>query len=266
MPCLEGPEALRPVEPAEHDSADQGQLPRAASREAVGDEEGAIEVATQLLDPAGLVDGSTDHREVQPPGRADMYVMLKPRNEWPDPGKSKAQLLEEVEAAAMRLPGTAFEFSQPIQLRFNELISGVRSDMAVKLFGDDFDELARVAGRILRVIERIPGAAEPAVEQVSGLPVTTIEPRRMALARYGLDAADVQDAISAAVGGRQTGLIYEGDARYPLEVRLPERLRADRDVLARLPLSRAGGGYVPLSEVADIHSPAPCWRAPRQYR
>jgi len=197
----------------------------------------------------GTAEVATD---VMSPGRADMYVMLKARNEWPDPGKSKAQLLEEVEAAALRLPGTAFEFSQPIQMRFNELISGVRSDLAVKVFGDDFEELARIAGDVQRVMGRIPGAAEPTVEQVSGLPLTTIEPRRTALARYGLDVADVQDAISAAVGGRQTGLIYEGDARYPLEVRLPEHLRSDPDVLARLPLSRAGGGYVPLSEVADI--------------
>jgi heavy metal efflux system protein len=197
----------------------------------------------------GTAEVATD---VMSPGRADMYVMLKPSREWPDPRKPKARLLGEIEAAARHLPGTSFEFSQPIQMRFNELISGVRSDVAVKVFGDDFDELLRLAEQVKRVLARTKGSADPTIEQVSGLPITTIEPRRTLLARYGLTIADVQDSISAAVGGRRTGLIYEGDARYPLEVRLPERLRSDPDVLARLPLAVEGGGYVPLSEVTDI--------------
>lgn len=199
----------------------------------------------------GTAEVATD---VMPPGRADMYVMLKPRDQWPDPKKPKAELETEIEKAVERVPGTAYEFSQPIQMRFNELISGVRSDVAIKIFGDNFDELLRLANDAQRLIERIPGAADPKVEQVSGLPLMTITPRRTVLARYGLTVADVQDAISATLGGKETGLIYEGDARYPLEVRLPERLRSDPQTLARLPLAREGGGYVPLSEVADIAS------------
>ncbi len=197
----------------------------------------------------GTAEVATD---VMPPGRADMYVMLKSPQEWPDPDKPKTQLLSEIEEAAASIPGTAFEFSQPIQLRFNELISGVRSDVAVKVFGDDLGELLRVATAIQRVLESIPGAADVKTEQVAGLPLLTVQPERTTLARYGLTVADVQDVVSAALGGRETGLIYEGDARYPLEVRLPERLRVDPDALARLPLARAGGNYVPLGEVARI--------------
>ncbi|TXH04490.1 MAG: CusA/CzcA family heavy metal efflux RND transporter [Nevskiaceae bacterium] len=199
---------------------------------------GTAEVATDLM----------------PPGRSDIYVMLKPHDQWPDPGKTKAQLLSEVEDMAKSVPGTITGFSQPIQLRFNELISGVRSDVAVKVFGDDLDELLRVAGNIQRAVEKIPGAADVKTEQVSGLPLLTVEPQRTRLARYGLTVADLQDAVAAAVGGRETGLIYEGDARYPLEVRLPEHLRVDREALARLPLARPGGGYVPLGEVATIRA------------
>jgi len=197
----------------------------------------------------GTAEVATD---VMPPGRADMYVMLKPHEAWPDPDKSKPQLLADIEEAAASLPGTAFEFSQPIQLRFNELISGVRSDVAVKIFGDDVAELLRVATEIQGVLERIDGAADVKTEQVSGLPLLTVSPDRATLARYGLAVADVQDAVSAALGGRETGLIYEGDARYPLEVRLPEQLRVDPEALARLPLARSGGNYVPLGEVARI--------------
>jgi cobalt-zinc-cadmium resistance protein CzcA len=199
---------------------------------------GTAEVATDLM----------------PAARSDMYVMLKPHEQWPDPGKSKQQLLEQIEEQANNVPGTVFEFSQPIQMRFNELISGVRSDVAVKLFGDDLAQLLRVAGEIQRLVAAIPGAADVKTEQVAGLPLLTVEPQRTRLARYGLTVADVQDAVSSAVGGKQTGLIYEGDARYPLEVRLPEHLRIDREALARLPLARSGGGYVPLGEVATLRT------------
>ncbi|WP_029920253.1 efflux RND transporter permease subunit [Nevskia soli] len=199
----------------------------------------------------GTADVATDPMS---PGRSDVFVRFKPRAQWPDPGKAKATLIEEVETAAQSVPGTAFEFSQPIQMRMNELISGVRSDVAVKVFGDDFGELLRVSEEVRRVLARVPGAEAPKVEQVSGLPLVTVESRRTALARYGLTVADVQDAVSVTLGGKETGLIYEGDARYPLEVRLAERLRTDPEVLARLPLAREAGGYVPLAEVADIKS------------
>lgn len=198
---------------------------------------------------SGTAEVATD---VMPPAQSDVFVMLKPRHEWPDPGEPKAEVIEELEAAAKTVPGTAYGFTQPIQMRFNELLSGVRTDVAVKIFGDDLATLARLGDEAARVVERIPGAADVKVEQTSGLPILTVKPRRDALARYGLQVADLQDAVSAAIGGRETGVIYEGDARYPLVVRLPERLRVDPQALARLPLARPGGSYVPLSEVADI--------------
>ena len=197
---------------------------------------GTAEVATDLM----------------PPGKADVYVMLKPHEAWPDPKKTKEDLIAELEAAAGTVPGTVVGFSQPIQLRFNELISGVRSDVALKIFGDDLGELVRLADAAQRIIAKVPGAQDVKTEQASGLPLLTVEPNRMQLARYGLDVSNVQDAVSAALGGKETGLIYEGDARYPLEVRLPEGLRTDPEALARLPVSRKGGGYIPLEEVASL--------------
>ena len=198
---------------------------------------------------SGTAEVATD---VMPPAQSDVFVMLKPRHEWPNPSKPKAVVIEDLEAAANTVPGTAYGFTQPIQMRFNELLSGVRTDVAVKIFGDDLSTLARLGDETARVVARIRGAADVKVEQTSGLPVLTVKPRRDALARYGLQVADLQDAVSAAIGGRETGVIYEGDARYPLVVRLPERLRVDQQALARLPLARPGGSYVPLSEVADI--------------
>lgn len=197
---------------------------------------GTAEVATDLM----------------PPGRSDTYVMLKPQDQWPDPKKPKAQLVAEIERAAKGVLGTVYGFSQPIQLRFNELISGVRSDVALKIYGDDLEELVRLASAGQRILSAVPGAEDVKMEQVSGLPLLTVEPKRTELARYGLSVSNIQDAVAAALGGKETGLIYEGDARYPLEVRLPESLRTDIDQLKRLPLARPAGGYVPLEEVADI--------------
>lgn len=199
----------------------------------------------------GTAEVATD---VMPPARSDVYVILKPHDAWPDPNKTKSQLIEELQAAADTVPGTVYGFTQPIQLRFNELISGVRSDVAVKIFGDDLSTLLKLAGEVQRVVAATQGAADVNTEQVSGLPILSVEPRRLELARYGLTVAEVQDSVSAAIGGKETGLIYEGDARYPLEVRLPESLRVDPDALARLPLARPNGNYVPLAEVADITS------------
>lgn len=198
---------------------------------------------------SGTAEVATD---LMPPGKADVYVMLKSHEAWPNPKKSKEALIAELEAAAGTVPGTVVGFSQPIQLRFNELISGVRSDVALKIFGDDLGELVRLADGAQRIIAEVPGAQDVKTEQASGLPLLTVEPDRMQLARYNLELSNVQDAVSAALGGKETGLIYEGDARYPLEVRLPEGLRTDPEALARLPLSRKGGGYIPLEEVASL--------------
>lgn len=191
-----------------------------------------------------------------PPSVSDNFIIMKPREQWPDPTKSKAELVEELEAALMLLPGNKYEFTQPIQMRFNELISGVRADLGIKIFGDDLELLASSAQEILEVLEGIEGVADSGVEQVTGLPVFTVIPKRSALSRYGLNVADVQDLVSLAVGGAPAGLIYEGDRRFQLVVRLPENLRNDLNRLERLPVPVAAEfndvTYVPLSEVASL--------------
>jgi cobalt-zinc-cadmium resistance protein CzcA len=186
------------------------------------------------------------------PNISDGYVMLKDREEWPDPEKSKAQLLEEIGEKLALLPGNAFEISQPIQLRFNELISGVRSELGVKVFGDDLGQLLRSGNDIAEVINSIEGAEGVKVEQVSGLPILSVEADRPALYRYGLNVADVQDVLAAATGGEDAGLVFEGDRRFAIVVRLPEQLRSDLSALERLPVPLPQGGHVPLGEVAKV--------------
>jgi cobalt-zinc-cadmium resistance protein CzcA len=187
-----------------------------------------------------------------PPSVADNFVMLKPREQWPDPRKPKAQLVRELEAAAERIPGNNYEFTQPIQMRFNELISGVRSDVAVKVYGDDLEVLLETAQKIETVMAQVSGGADVKTEQLTGLPVLTVTPRRDRLARYGLDLVEVQAVVETAIGGKEAGLVFEGDRRFPLVVRLQESLRNDPDTLGTLPVPLPGGGYVPLSEIADI--------------
>ena len=193
-----------------------------------------------------------------PPGVADNFVILKPREAWPDPVKPKAELVAELEAAITELPGNNYEFTQPIEMRFNSLISGVRADLAIKVFGDDLDRLLATANEILAEVGQIEGAADPSVEQVSGLPMLAVVPEREALSRYGLNVEDLQNLVATGIGGRQAGLIYEGDRRFKLMVRLPEDWRRDPNGLRDLPLSLPDGGYVPLGEVARVElSPAP---------
>ncbi len=176
-----------------------------------------------------------------PPNIADAYLMLKPTEAWPDPAKQRAQLDDEIRRVVQTLPGTAYEFSQPIELRFNELISGVRSDVAVKIFGDDMAVLEREAERVLAVLQRTPGAVEARIEQTSGLPILTVNIDRHKAARYGLQVADIQEAVAIAIGGRPAGAVYQGDRRFDIVVRLPERLRTDLNAIARLPLPLPAG-------------------------
>jgi cobalt-zinc-cadmium resistance protein CzcA len=196
-----------------------------------------------------------------PPNISDGYIMLKPESEWPQPKKSRDELLAAIQAEAASYPGNSFEFSQPIQLRFNELISGVRSDVAVKVFGDDMEVLNATAAKIAGVLQRVPGAAEVKIEQTSGLPMLTVNIDREKTARYGLNVADVQDAVAIATGGRQAGTMFEGDRRFDILVRLPEQLRSDLDALKRLPIplarppdasSSGQTSYIPLAEVATL--------------
>ncbi|NRB41557.1 MAG: CusA/CzcA family heavy metal efflux RND transporter [Pseudomonadales bacterium] len=193
-----------------------------------------------------------------PPNVADTFVMLKPRIQWPDPDMTQDELVKEIEAAVKQLPGNNYEFTQPIQMRFNELISGVRSDLGIKIFGDDLDQLIRSAEEVLEVLESMPGAADTRIEQVSGLPMLSISPKRLAIARYGLNVMDLQNLLAAAIGGESAGLIFEGDRRFELVVRLPEIVRRDIEGLSELPVPLPNGGYVPLSEVATLEiAPAP---------
>ncbi|PLP96538.1 CusA/CzcA family heavy metal efflux RND transporter [Cupriavidus pauculus] len=198
-----------------------------------------------------------------PPNASDAYIMLKPRDQWPDPGRSRDSLRAAMEAELETIPGNRYEFSQPIQLRFNELISGVRSDVAVKLFGDDNAVLDATAQKIAQVLQSVPGATEVKVEQTTGLPVLTVDVDRARAARYGLNMIDVQDTVAIAIGGRDAGVFYQGDRRFNIGVRLPEGIRSDVDALRRLPIplprgANAGTSYIPLGEIATLDiSPGP---------
>lgn len=192
-----------------------------------------------------------------PPNISDGYIMLKPESSWPKPKKTRQELLEAIQEDAEKYAGNAYEFSQPIQLRFNELISGVRSDVAVKVFGDDMDVLENTGKKIAAVLQKIPGAIEVKVEQTGGLPMLTVNIDREKTSRYGLSIGDVQDALAIATGGREAGTMFEGDRRFSILVRLPETLRNDLDALKRIPISipvKAGSAttYIPLGEVATL--------------
>jgi heavy metal efflux system protein len=202
-----------------------------------------------------------------PPSVADTYVMLKPRSQWPDSGRPKANLVEQLQKDLPMVPGNNYEFIQPIQMRFNELIAGVRSDVAVKVFGDDVDVLAEVGNSIEAALSSVPGAADTKVEQTTGLPLLTMHLKRAEMARLGLNVADVQEVIEVAVGGKTAGQVFEGDRRFDITVRLPDAIRTDLEQIKRIPvpigrrraedgearvLAAGLNGYVPLSAVADL--------------
>ncbi|WP_423193677.1 CusA/CzcA family heavy metal efflux RND transporter [Cupriavidus sp. H18C2] len=192
-----------------------------------------------------------------PPNVSDGYIMLKPERDWPAPRKTHAALLAAIQAEVATIPGNNYEFSQPIQLRFNELISGVRADVAVKIFGDDNAVLDDTARRVAAVLQGIQGAQEVKVEQTTGLPMMTVNIDRDKAARYGLNMSDVQEAVATGIGGREAGTFFQGDRRFDIVVRLPETVRADVEALRRLPipLPRAVEGrttFIPLSEVATL--------------
>ena len=205
----------------------------------------------QVFAKIGTADVATD---AVPPSVADTFVIMKPRENWPDPRKPKDVLVSEMNAAVQQVPGSRYEFIQPIEMRFNELIAGVRSDVAVKVFGDDLAELEETGAEILAVVEGIAGSEDAQMEQVTGLPFISIEPRRDALLRYGLNIEDVQSTVSTAMGGTQAGQIFEGDRRFDIVVRLSETLRNDPAMLGRIPIPLRGGGTVPLAEVANIET------------
>jgi len=190
--------------------------------------------------------------DVVPPSVADNFIMLKPRGEWPDPDKLKTEVVADLERLVAPIPGNRYEFLQPIQMRFNELIAGVRAELAVKVFGDDFDELIRLGDELGVIIGEVPGAADVVVEQTTGLPVMTITPKRDALSRLGTTVAHLQDVVATALGGVVAGQVYEGDRRVDIVVRLPEHIRSNPDLFASLPVPLHDNEYVPLREVAEL--------------
>lgn len=202
-----------------------------------------------VFSKVGTPDIATDP---MPPSVADTFVIMKPRSEWPDPRKSKAALVAELEAVAEQVPGSRYEFLQPIQMRFNELIAGVRSEVAVKIYGDDLETLADLGHRTEDLLESIPGSADVQAEQITGLPMLTVTPDRARLARYGLNVADIQTTLATAVGGRTAGQIFEGDRRFDVVVRLHDDYREDVEALRRLPVMTPDGTGLPLMEVANI--------------
>ncbi len=189
-----------------------------------------------------------------PPNIADTFVIMKPEQEWPEPGLSRAELLEKIEHAVANLSGNNYEFTQPIQMRFNELLSGVRADLAIKIYGDDLDTLLATARKAERVLEQLPGVADLRVEQLGGLPILSMRPRREALGRYGISTAEVQDLLEVAGSGKVVGEIFEGDRRYEMMVRLPEHLRESTFSLKNLPVPRRDqpGSFVPMEQVVEF--------------
>lgn len=187
-----------------------------------------------------------------PPNATDMFVILKPHADWPDPSLAKEDLIARLEKKLNEFPGNAYEVTQPIQMRFNELIAGVRGDIAVKIFGDDFNAMNTTAEKIAGVLRRTKGAVDVKVEQTTGLPMLDIRVNRDAMSRLGVTAQDVQDIVTATLGGRTAGMIFEGDRRFPVVIRLSEAQRADLSMLQQVQVPVPGGQFVPLASVADI--------------
>ena len=197
----------------------------------------------------GTAEVATD---AMPPNVTDTFVMLKPRAQWPDPDLSKADFVETLERDLQAVTGNNYEFTQPIQMRFNELISGVRADLGIKVFGDDLTTLVTSANDILTVLQSIDGVADARLEQVDDIPIFTINPKPVELARYGLDVADLQEWLASAIGGNTAGLIFEGDRRFELLVRFDEGIRTNLDAIGSTPIITSDGEFVPLSEVATL--------------
>ncbi|MBL4942517.1 MAG: CusA/CzcA family heavy metal efflux RND transporter [Colwellia sp.] len=203
----------------------------------------------------GTADVATD---AVPPSVADNFIILKPRSEWPDPKKSKNQFVEELAKVVEPIPGNRYEFLQPIQMRFNELLAGVRAELAIKVFGDDFETLTAIGNSINAAIANVEGIVDVQVERTTGLPMLTINPDLEQLAKYGLSVKALQTQLGTALGGTIAGKFYQGDQRIDIVVRLPEALRTDVDALAYLPIIMNNNSnvlqqeYVPLQEVAEL--------------
>lgn len=230
-----------------------------------------VEKAVSSFKEVAFVFGKTGSAEMasdpMPPNATDTFIILKDVKEWPDPELPKAKLIERIEEAVHKVPGNNYEFTQPIQMRFNELIAGVRGDVAVKIYGDDFAAMGKTANSIMQVLQSVNGAADVKVEQTSGLPFLEIKLDRAAIARYGLNVSDALDVIAIAVGGKEAGLVFQGDRRFDITVRLPDALRNDLSIIENLPIllpdenettdekegiPHSRPRYLPLKEVASL--------------
>ncbi len=220
-----------------------------------------VEKAVSALPEVAFVYSKTGTAEMaadpMPPNVSDTFIILKPHDEWPDQSMTKSDFIEKLAKAVGQVPGNNYEYTQPIQMRFNELISGVRSDVAVKVYGDEFETMTETANKIASVLRSVDGAADVKVEQTTGLPMLDIDLNKDAIARYGLNVGDILDLVSAAVGGKEAGLVFEGDRRFPIVVRLPEAVRQDIPALENLPVpvpheDGESGAFVPLKEVATF--------------
>jgi cobalt-zinc-cadmium resistance protein CzcA len=189
--------------------------------------------AALVFSRTGTADTATDP---MPPYLSDTFIMLRPRDEWPNPSDTKEDVRERIETVVRTVPGNGYEFTQPIEMRFNELLAGVRTDLAVKVFGDDFEEMLPVAHAVAAELRRVRGAADVRVEEVEGAPVVSVDPRRSALARHGIRVTDVHEAVGIAVAGRPAGQLYQGDRRFDVVVRLDEQLRHDPHALEAIPI------------------------------
>ncbi|WP_041794072.1 efflux RND transporter permease subunit [Micavibrio aeruginosavorus] len=220
-----------------------------------------VEKAISVLPEVAFVYAKTGTAEMaadpMPPNVSDTFIILKPKDEWPDKSMTKPEFIEKLAKAVEQVPGNNYEYTQPIQMRFNELIAGVRSDVAIKVYGDDFDVMSATANKIASALRRVNGAADVKVEQVTGLPMLDIDLNKGAIARYGLNIGDILDLVAVAIGGQEAGLIFEGDRRFPIVVRLPEEIRQDIPALENLPVpvpheNGGRGAFVPLKELVSF--------------
>jgi cobalt-zinc-cadmium resistance protein CzcA len=215
---------------------------------------GELDEVQRVFSKIGTPEIATDP---MPPSVADTFLIMKPQSQWPNPDKTKAEFIEELRVLVEAIPGNKYEFTQPIEMRFNELIAGVRADVALRIYGDDLEVLKAAGDKAAALIAKVPGAKDARVEQMSGLPMLSIEPNREHLALLGLTIVDVQNAVQAAISGVKTGLIYEGDRRFNLVVRMSDDISSDLSALANLPIALSTTlnpdlSYVPLGEVATI--------------
>ena len=216
-----------------------------------------IKKVPEVLAIFGKIGTAEVATDPMPPSVADTFIILKPRKEWTNPDKLKADIVKDIEEIVQKIPGNNYEFTQPIQMRFNELISGVRSDVAVKIFGDNIEQLLESASDVEKQLKKISGSSDVKIEQVTGLPILSIIPNLERMNYYDLNIDDVQTIIQIAMNGQVSGQLFQGDRRFDIVVRLPEYLRNNIKALENLPIpitksAFSDTNYIPLSQIAKI--------------